>query len=275
MCQFRNKGWAFYETMQTLMANGGATGHGARHSLTATAILGAGDDNLVVETVDAGPSTTVATMGITATDVTATVSVVGTDTPTAGGTFIVPRPAFASPSSSLAASTGKRTHTESTLPDVKSSDHHISSMEPALTTLISTQSIPARKKSRLTSSHVTGSGQSLMTSAARAQKITPATAVVGMQGSINRLAGILEQALVIPTRISSSEIRSQTPLDRAMHMLQNDDADLPIDQCAVLMGIFSSPASERAVEIYVQCTDTERRRAYVAQLLRQYGGETA
>src|SRR6267154_1081510 len=168
MRQFRNKGWAFYETMQTLMANGGATGHGARHSLTATAILGAGDDNLVVETVDAGPSTTVATMGITA-----TVSVVGTDTPTAGGTFIVPRPTFASPSSSLAASTGKCTHAESTLPDIESSDHHISSMEPASTTLISTQSIPARKKSRLTSSHVTGSGQSLMTSAARAQKITP------------------------------------------------------------------------------------------------------
>jgi hypothetical protein len=200
--------------------------------------------------------------------------------------FAVPHLPLASPSTMASSSvSGKRTR-DNALLDVEESSFasdvpsqtHSEPLSPNLAsaTLVSTRPAPKKIRSaRITS----GSGSSLMTSAVRAAKVTPATAVIGMQGSINRIGDILEKIGTGPAATSTSSasptasstvssIRPSTT-DRAIHVLCTEDADLPVDQIAALMMIFSDVSNERAMEMYIGSTHlpVEARRAYIKGLI--------
>ncbi|KAJ8591402.1 hypothetical protein M405DRAFT_860546 [Rhizopogon salebrosus TDB-379] len=103
----------------------------------------------------------------------------------------------------------------------------------------------------------------LMTSAVKASRITPATAVVGMQGSINRIGDILERAMTAPppaaaaatTSTSTSETRASDVLDHAMRII--------------------APENERAMAIYVRSPSADARHAYIGHLISTHMSKQA
>ncbi|KAG2123686.1 hypothetical protein BD769DRAFT_1669904 [Suillus cothurnatus] len=163
--------------------------------------------------------------------------------------FTAPRLPVASPSiiaSSIG--TGKHTH-DDTLADLDTMSH--TSTHPSLTgRMASTTDI-------------------LMTSAAWASKLTPATAVVGMQGAINRIGDILDKVVsnttpVSPSPSSSTPVPAPAPapppppvsttLDRAVCLMETEDVDVPPADQGKLLLIFAS--NERTMEIYVPTCST-------------------
>ncbi|OJA17726.1 hypothetical protein AZE42_04797 [Rhizopogon vesiculosus] len=120
---------------------------------------------------------------------------------------------------------------------------------------------------------------SLMSSAARAAEVSPAAAIIGMRESINRIGDILEKfgtSLAATSTPSASPIASSTisnirpsTVERVMHVLNTEDADLPADEQAALMMIFSDVRNERAMEIYIGSAhvDVVARRIYIKNLI--------
>lgn len=159
----------------------------------------------------------------------------------------------------------------STVPTVSSHNTgslHPSSFSHAPSSTALPVSSPAFKKARVS---VHNSGQSVMTSAARAAKITPATAIVGMQGSINRLTDILEKALAVDTGHTGSHV-SATPtiVSRAIGILAAGDADLPVKQRLDLLEFFSAPENDSQATVYVELEGSfDMRRAFVAMVLER------
>jgi hypothetical protein len=74
-----------------------------------------------------------------------------------------------------------------------------------------------------------------ITSAAKAAKITPAAAVVGMQGSINRLTDVFEWFVKGgPDGAQGSE----DSVMQAVKLLEDKDSYIPPDQQAALIAFF-------------------------------------
>ncbi|KAG1738753.1 hypothetical protein EDB19DRAFT_1909155 [Suillus lakei] len=265
---YHNAGWPFYSQVQAILPHGhGAQGHHAFHpAVAAPAPLVNNEPN-----DEALSQLTVA--GITLHDTLTLVPHTSTtvDSSTAIGSasisFAIPHLPVGPPSiagSSL--SKGKRTHDDALL-EVETSSYvssHPSYSTPvASSTLVSTPSAAKKPRSaRVTSSCATSSRivdsttHSLMTSATKASKLTAATAVVGMQGSINRIGDILEKAVTTAqapapaprpiTPPATSKIKELSVIERAMHIMQMEDTDMPAEDLGILMTIFSAVDTRRS-----------------------------
>ncbi|KAG1746911.1 hypothetical protein EDB19DRAFT_1905737 [Suillus lakei] len=234
--QYHNAGWPFYSQVQAILPHGhGAQGHHAFHpAVAAPAPLVNNEPN-----DEALSQLTVA--GITLHDALTLVPHTSTtvDSSTAIGSasisFAIPHLPVGPPSiagSSL--SKGKRTHDDALL-EVETS------------------------------------------SATKASKLTATTAVVGMQGSINRIGDILEKAVTTAqapapaprpiTPPATSEIKELSVIERTMHIMQTEDADMPAEDLGILMTIFSAVDSDRTMAIYAMSSHTEAHRSFIRGLV--------
>jgi hypothetical protein len=308
MRQFHNRGWNFYPTVQSILPNGsGAHGHHAFYPSSADSALVIDDE----PQLPAAEPTELAQESHVATAVACSISesmddtgpvpdlpaLVRThDTEFTGVNFTIPH-LPPPPPSTTGSSTGKRTRHDALL-DVESdvfTYDTLSQSEPLSTPLASATlvvSMPPStrptKKQRSARVAAGGGGASSgsllpMTSVARAAKLTPATAVVGMQGSINRIGDILEMAVHNAAHAAHTQAAPPTPpayikvasspsttLERAMHIMDTEDADLPAEDLGMLMMVFSNAGNERAMEIYIQSRRIEVRRAYIKSLIADH-----
>jgi hypothetical protein len=101
-----------------------------------------------------------------------------------------------------------------------------------------------------------------------------------MQESIDRNCDILEKigtgatatAISSASPIASSTVSSIRPsiTERAMHVLNTEDADLPIDERVALMMIFSDVGNERAMEVYIESLHIKGRHIYIKNLIASH-----
>lgn len=271
MRQFSNSGWIFYDKLAEILPSGtGAQGNNAFTPGVAAAPVLPEDVEPEVEDIITAAASVIVSAACSSVHPVTTEPVIN---------FTAPRLPVAS-SSIIASSigTGKRTH-DDTLADLDTMSH--TSTHPSLTgrmastTLIS-EPPPAKKPRSAHHSDI------LMTSAARASKLTPATAVVGMQGAINRIGDILDKVVSNATPVSPSPSSStpapapapapppppvSTTLDRAVRLMETEDVDVPPADQGKLLLIFAS--NERTMEIYVQSPHAARR-SYIKALLDDY-----
>ena len=240
--------------MHEILPNGGgARGNHAFHPASATSVPLVVDDQLDLESEEPAPPAHVSPAD----------DIIPEDMPAilSGSDFTVPCIPYVPPSTvgSSIRGSGKCTH-ELSEDDMTN--------PPASTTLLSLP--PASKKYK----SAQNSGNSLMTSAGRASKLIPAAAVVGMQGSINHIGDILQGAVNAAQASSQARVTAGvtavSSLDRAMTIMQTDDADLPPDDMGLLMTIFSAAGNERVTQVYVQSPHAEARRAYIKYLINAH-----
>jgi len=96
-------------------------------------------------------------------------------------------------------------------------------------------------------------------SARLADKITPASAVVGMQGSINRLTDIFEKSML------PSDDPAVTHRGRAIQHVQEAEDELSIENKVALILMFMK--DNVVVDTYLSLTDIQVRRAWISHLL--------
>jgi len=127
---------------------------------------------------------------------------------------------------------------------------------------------PALKKQKLRASQshagtqsCTGSGQSvMMTSAARAAKITPAAAVMGMQGSINRLTNVIEKGMITDAE------RVEKQRHATLRILNNEDTDYPMQERVVVMHMFADDPA--VVDIYLETQDKDTQHTFIQHMIQ-------
>ena len=107
------------------------------------------------------------------------------------------------------------------------------------------------------------SGPKVTSTARLANKITPATAVMGMQGSINRLTDIFEKSMV------PGEDPSIMRREKAMQFLQEVDDGLSVSDKVAMISIFMKQAV--AVDTYLSLTDAELRQAWIREMVYTTG----
>ncbi|KAG1831455.1 hypothetical protein DFJ58DRAFT_736613 [Suillus subalutaceus] len=261
MQPFANSGWIYYDKLAEIFPNGtGAQGTHTFHLAAAAAPVLADDD---VEPGAEHVITTAAAATIIASAASAS------NNPVAA-TMELPRDTNFNasrlpilPPSTVASSigTGKRTHDDASC-DMESSTHlssYLSFSGPLPSSTLVSAPPPAKKF------------------AARGLKVSPATAVVGMQGSINRIGDILEKA-VTAAPVPAPPLPPPPPppplvataLDRAMILMQTEDVEVPAEDLGRLLLIFTS--NERAMEIYVQ-SPLGPRRSYIKALLEAHAAK--
>ncbi|KAG1823523.1 uncharacterized protein BJ212DRAFT_1476396 [Suillus subaureus] len=184
MHSFRNKGWEHYEKMQAIIPLGGARGRDAFHPGSAIPSI----TNLDTDLTDAAPQAAVPT----ATAAGPSSTRAGPSSAAVITTSITSSTAAHSTAMSTAAGSNASKHLYSdVMGDIETMSFgsmHMSSMQPPSTTLVSS---PPSKKPR-TPVVSQNSRVTKISSAAKAVKIMPAAAVVGMQGTINRLTNIFK-----------------------------------------------------------------------------------
>lgn len=278
MRQFHNRGWAFYLGVQAILPNGsGAQGHHAFYPAAAApapSVIDSVPDLELEESIEPSNDTMPAPFLSFLTSHGPSTASIPSHTGSTEPQLPPTRHLIGSESS-----TGKRTH--DALLDIEVStfasrhpEEPLSSALASTTMVVDSEpaALPSAPKKRRSARPGV-----LMTSVVKASKITPATAVVGMQGSINRIGDILERAigaapqagpsaLAAPVT-STSEIRASTVLDRAMDIMSEEDSDLPASDLGMLMAIFSAAGNERAMEIYVRSPSANARRAYIQHLI--------
>ncbi|KAG2357388.1 hypothetical protein BDR07DRAFT_1490782 [Suillus spraguei] len=132
----------------------------------------------------------------------------------------------------------------------------MSSIQPPSTTLVSS---PPSKKPR-TPVVSQNSRITKISSATKAAKITPAIAVVGMQGTINRLTDVFEWFIRGgPDGVQGSE----DLVMRGIKILEGEDSDIPLDEQAALITIIGLKGNEHYLKFYVTLQEKQRRHAFV------------
>ncbi|KAG2340041.1 hypothetical protein BDR05DRAFT_950677 [Suillus weaverae] len=116
-----------------------------------------------------------------------------------------------------------------------------------------------------------------MSGATQAAKITPAVAVMGMQGTVNRLTDVFEKFIIgsiaggtagsmqpvpVPAPESSMDLVACT-----VNLLQTEDTDMPSEQRAVLIMVLGEKENECLLKFYVFLTDKETRHAFIQKLI--------
>lgn len=112
--------------------------------------------------------------------------------------------------------------------------------------------------------------------AATVKALNQATAVVGMQGSINRLTDIFEQSQHSLTQTLTQQALQkavpQTPedralerKDRALQLLQDRDDGFDLAQKVTLISIFGE--NPTTIDTYLGLTDSEIRQAWISRLI--------
>jgi hypothetical protein len=94
-----------------------------------------------------------------------------------------------------------------------------------------------------------------------ATKITQATAVVGMQGSINRLTDIMERSFLPEEPTADPGVERLT---RAVKSVEKDEG-LTVEERATLISVFM--ANPTSINIYLSLTDPNVRQAWIARVL--------
>ena len=92
-------------------------------------------------------------------------------------------------------------------------------------------------------------------------KITQATAVVGMQASINRLTDIFERS----QQPSQPQDRVLEKKGRALKLVQERDDGFDVGQKVALISIFEE--NPTTIDTYLGLTDSELRQAWISHLL--------
>ncbi|KAG2365328.1 hypothetical protein BDR07DRAFT_1481452 [Suillus spraguei] len=133
---------------------------------------------------------------------------------------------------------------------------------PLSSMLVSSQLL-ALKKARI-SAH--GSTQMGINSAAKlAAKITPAAAIMNMQGSINRLTDAIEKNIVVPPEPPAPTVL--TIISHGLEIMRSKDDHLTAAQRASLLHIFSLAGGDNKLAIYVGLEDdVETCCAFISEL---------
>ncbi|KAG2354030.1 hypothetical protein BDR07DRAFT_1614513 [Suillus spraguei] len=266
--QFANSGWVFYDKVAEILLHGtSAQGSYAFHPAAATApvLVDDGPEPGAQDIITAAVTTSITSAASSSMNPPAASS--NTDPPAATftspclpavppSTFTSPRLPVVPPSTTGSSiGTGKRTHND-TLFDGESmiSTHPSLSGALASTTLVS---VPSAAKKAWSARHFY-SAASMMTSATQGSKLMPATAVVGMQGSINCIGDILEKAVTAAQPVL---------VPHAMAIMQSADARVSAEEQGQLLLMFTS--NDWVVEIYVQ-SPPPARRSYVKALLESH-----
>ncbi|KAG1906195.1 uncharacterized protein F5891DRAFT_1182415 [Suillus fuscotomentosus] len=166
------------------------------------------------------------------------------------------------PTISTTSSTGKRSHNATSMfhDDVAT----FASTVPSSTSELPQQSearASKKQKSRATQSRADSGQSAMMTSAARAAKITPAAAVVGMQGSINRLTDVIEKNMVTDAE------RLEKQRHTALHILNGEDADYYLlQERVIVMHMFADDPA--VTDIYLQNDDKDMRYAFIQHMIQ-------
>ncbi|KAG2072135.1 hypothetical protein BDR04DRAFT_1117185 [Suillus decipiens] len=140
-----------------------------------------------------------------------------------------------------------------------------SSSLPLSSTLVQSSQLLAPKRARV-SMH--GSTQTGISSASKlAAKITPAAAVMNMQGSINRLTDILARNIIVPPD-SAPVVAIPSMIFHGLEIMCGVDGNLLVDQRACLLQIFSCTGGENNLAVYVALeNDLEMCHAFITGLL--------
>jgi hypothetical protein len=121
-----------------------------------------------------------------------------------------------------------------------------SSGSPLNSTKPSTPSLPSSRPSKKTTAQASSSSavtSSLSAAAAtisstkRLQKITPAVAITGMQGTLNRLTDVFAESL-IPKAVPTQQTVNTETRSKALHLLQTRDDGLSQQQKVEIVTIF-------------------------------------
>ncbi|KAG2141462.1 hypothetical protein BD769DRAFT_1662365 [Suillus cothurnatus] len=245
---FCNKGWLHYDNMQTILGeHSGAHGRHAFHPATAAPapvdVDGIdGSLNALDIDIDVDPSGG-STSGVTH----------PSDVPDIRSDLMMP------PSTLLHQTSATTTSSQSskclctnTLPDSSSGSTPTSSFPstPQLSSL-------------LLSSTLTG----ISSASKLAAKITPAAAIMNMQGSINHLTDILARNIIIPPG-SAPVVAIPSMISRSLEIMCGVDGDLLVDQRACLLQIFFHAGGENNLAVYVALeNDLEMCCAFITGLL--------
>ena len=100
-------------------------------------------------------------------------------------------------------------------------------------------------------------------------KVTPATAVIGMQGSINRLTDVIQNQMAMP---QSSEDRQELRKEQALRMLQDLDDGLTLDEKTEMVVLFQD--DPHATSTFVKLTDDTLRRSWLRKMLARRAKES-
>ncbi|KAG2076479.1 hypothetical protein BDR04DRAFT_1148938 [Suillus decipiens] len=142
---------------------------------------------------------------------------------------------------------------------------------PLSSTLVSSQllapkssQLPAPRKAWM-SAH--GGTQTGINSAAKlAAKITPAAAIMNIQGSINRLTDTIEKNIVVPPELPVPTV--PTIISCGLVIMCSQDDHLMAAQRASLLHIFSLAGGDNKLAIYVGLEDdVETCHAFISELL--------
>ncbi|KIK33968.1 hypothetical protein CY34DRAFT_18035 [Suillus luteus UH-Slu-Lm8-n1] len=156
---------------------------------------------------------------------------------------------------------GKCSYAEA-LPDIETASFGSShmSMQPPSTTLV--VSAPPSKKA-WTPAQSQNSCHTKISSIAKAAKITPAAAVVGMQGSINWMTDVFEAFMRGGTGAADD------PVTCAVTILEGEDADIPVDQQALLISVIGKKSNEHFLKFYITMNNGIRRCTFVEKMIGQ------
>lgn len=110
------------------------------------------------------------------------------------------------------------------------------------------------------SRHSGVSGQSTEDSVAPAEDIALASAIIGMQGSINRLIDIFEQSMS-----HLAEDPTVSRLSSAIRLMQEQEDDLTMDQKIAMISCFTRDVN--AANTYISLYVPEVRRAWISIML--------
>ncbi|KAG1882182.1 hypothetical protein F4604DRAFT_1921905 [Suillus subluteus] len=275
MRPFRNAGWPYFERMQEIIPLGGARGCHAFHPgvMGPPPVPDADEDEPDIAQApalsSAGPSST------------------------SGPSTLANNPSIPSPSfttsprsitgglSTATSSAGAKRPYEGTNFDSVETMSFASiheSAQPVSTTLVSA---PPSKKARL---HISQkmSNAAKMSSVTQAAKITPAAAVMGMQGTVNHLTDVFERFVVSSMNSGTMAGGMQLPpppppgpepegsmdlVTHTAHLLQTEDADMPPEQRAVLITVLGEKDNERFLKFYVSLTDKATRCPFIQKLI--------
>ncbi|KAG1741141.1 hypothetical protein EDB19DRAFT_1908167 [Suillus lakei] len=275
MRPFRNTGWPYFEKMQEIIPLGGARGRHAFHPgvMGPPPVPDADEDEPGLAQTPAlssagpsstsGPSTTAHHSSITSPSFTTS-----------------PRSNTGGLSTATSSAGAKHPYKGTNFDSVETtsfaSTHE--SAQPVSTILVSPP--PSKKAHSHISQKMTNVAK--MSSVTQATKITPAAAVMGMQGTVNCLTDVFERFVVSSmnsgTMAGSMQLLPPPPpgpepegnmdlVTCAAHLLQTEDADMPPEQHAVLIMVLGEKNNEYFLKFYVSLTDKETRRPFIQKLI--------
>lgn len=158
-------------------------------------------------------------------------------------------------------SSSKRPHSPTPPETNSSSSTAQTSSTSNTTTALSSSEPPAKKQSKGGSRHSGVSGKSVKDTSTPAVRTTPASAVIGMQGSINCLTDIFEKSMMSHL----AEDPATTSRNRAIGLLQEQEDGLTTNKKIVMISCFMGNVI--AANTYISLTDPEVRRGWLLSMI--------